>query len=144
MCRQCDYRRLLESSGLECTPHRLAVLEAVGNGGRPLTAAEVFRALQPSSGVNRVTVYRILDLLVERRLVDRVNSGGRSFRYGLAPNANHPSHAHFFCLKCGRLECLQPDSLSVDLAGLKRAFRGRIEKAEVRLDGVCADCLAAG
>jgi len=144
MCRQCDYRQLLESSRLECTPHRLAVLEAVGNGGRPLTAAEVLGAVQPSGGVNRVTVYRILDLLVERRLVDRVNSGGRSFRYGLAPNANHPSHAHFFCLRCGRLECLEPESLFVDLAGLGKTFPGRIEKAEVRLDGVCADCLEAG
>jgi len=144
MCRRCDYRQFLERSGLDCTPHRLAVLETVGNSGRPLTAAEVFKALRRSGQVNRVTVYRILDLLVERRLVDRVNSGGRSFRYGLAPNENHPSHAHFFCLKCGRLECLKPGSLSVDLAGLSERFPGRIDKAEIRLDGVCADCLAAG
>jgi len=90
-----------------------------------------------------VTVYRILELLVEKGLVDRINGGGRSYVYGLAPNANHPAHPHFYCRNCGSLECLNPESLNVDMQSMQRTFPGIIENVEVRVDGVCKNCLRA-
>ncbi|UCD81865.1 MAG: transcriptional repressor, partial [Desulfobacterales bacterium] len=61
--------------------------------------------------------------------------------YGLAPNENHPAHPHFYCKTCGSLECLNPKSLSVDLQSMLRTFPGLIENVEVRVDGVCKNCL---
>ena len=79
--------------------------------------------------------------LVDKGLVDRINGGGRSFVYGLAPNENHPAHPHFFCKSCGNLECLNPQSLRVDLQSMQRTFPGMIENVAVRVDGVCKNCL---
>ena len=91
--------------------------------------------------VNRVTVYRILDLLVGNRLVERISAGDRSFRYGLAPNANHQPHSHFYCVECGEMECLRPEHISLDTEPLERSsFPGLIERVEVRFDGICEDC----
>ena len=141
MCHHCDYSGLLEASGLGHTTNRQRVLEVIGNNGSPLSAQQIFDALNRTDNINRVTVYRILDLLVEKGLVDRISGGGRSFVYGLAPNDNHPAHPHFYCKICGSLECLNPHSLSVDLQSMHRTFPGLIENVEVRVDGVCKNCL---
>jgi Fur family ferric uptake transcriptional regulator len=134
---------LLESAGLGYTPNRHRVLEVVGNSSGPLSARQIFDTLRRSDNINRVTVYRILDLLVDRSLVERIRGGGRSFVYGPAPNRNHPAHPHFYCRNCGNLECLNPQSLDVNLQAMQRTFPGVIENVEVRVDGVCKNCLKA-
>lgn len=141
MCYQCNYAHLLESSGLGVTPNRLKVLEVIGNNNYPLKPREVIDILSRSTDINRVTVYRILDLLVQKKLVDRISGGGRSLYYGLAPNEYHQPHPHFYCRKCGSMECLNPESLHLDLNPLKRTFPGLIDSIQVRLDGICKNCL---
>lgn len=141
MCDRCDYPSLLENADLDHTPNRAAVLKTVGDSPHPLTAREILETIHRTHEVNRVTVYRILDLMVENGLLERFSSGDRSFRYGLAPNANHQPHPHFYCTICGRMECLDPQSLESGLKSLQRNFKGRIEKIEIRLDGACRECL---
>ena len=141
MCNQCDYNGILEDSDLPPTPNRMKVLEIVGNNNSPLSAQEIYETLSRTEDINKTTVYRILDLLVEKGVVERIRGGGRSFHYGMAPNENHPSHPHFYCKECGNLQCLSPDGLNVELENLRRTFPGIIEKVEVRLDGICKNCL---
>ena len=141
MCHRCDYKSLLELSGLGHTANRLRVLEIIGNRSHPLSAQEIIEELnKETQEVNRVTVYRILELLVGKRLVERISAGDRSFRYGLAPNTNHQPHSHFYCLECKEMECLSPDQINLDTQPLTRSFLGLIERVEVRIDGICEDC----
>jgi len=141
MCYQCDYAYLLQNSGLGSTPNRLKVLEVIGNNNYPLNPREIIDILSRSTDINRVTVYRILDLLVEKKLIDRISSGGRSFHYGLAPNEHHQPHPHFYCRECGSMECLNPESLHLDIKPLNRTFPGLIDNVQVCLDGICKNCL---
>jgi Fur family ferric uptake transcriptional regulator len=80
-------------------------------------------------------------VLVEKGLVERLSGGRRSLVYGLAPNENHPAHPHFHCRSCGALQCMQPGSLKIDLQGIQRSFAGEIQAVEVRVDGICTNCL---
>lgn len=141
MCHQCNYPDLLDASGLKATPHRLEIMAVVGDNPYPLSADDIYKTLNRSSDINRVTVYRILDLLVAHGLVDRLSTGGRAAYYGLAPSSRHPAHAHFYCKTCGQMDCLSPESLSIDIAALQKTFPGKIDKVEVRLDGICKNCL---
>ena len=141
MCHQCNYAELLASVGLDATMNRLRVLEVVGNNRFPLSAGDIYKTLERSSSINRVTVYRILDLLVEHQVIERISTGGRAFYYGLAPNEHHQSHPHFYCKSCGQMDCLDPQSLNVETDPLWKTYPGRIEKVEVRVDGVCKNCL---
>jgi len=141
MCHQCNYNKLLERGGLAPTPNRLKILEVVGNNNSPLNAQEIFEILIRNNKINRVTVYRILDLLVEKGIVKRLSGGGRSFHYGLAPNDNHQPHPHFYCKQCGNMECLSPQSLTLDMEPLNLTFPGMIDDVEVCLDGTCKNCL---
>ncbi len=141
MCHQCNYEELLASANLEATDNRLHILEVIGNNGFPLSAGDIHNTLKRSTSINRVTVYRILDLLVASGIIERISTGGRAFYYGLAPNAHHRPHPHFYCKSCGQMDCLNPDSLQVETDPLLKTFPGRIDKVEVRVDGICKNCL---
>ena len=141
MCRYCDYPVMLGNSGLEPTPNRLNVLEVIGNNTCPLSAQEIHDILKRRDDINPVTVYRILNLLVEKGLVEQLSAGDQSRRYGLAPNPHHLPHAHFYCRQCRNMECLDPQSLEVDIKPLKKTFPGVIENTQVRIDGICKTCL---
>ncbi len=136
-----DYNALIRKSGLGSTPNRLSVLEIVGNSSSPLTAQEVFDTLNRTQAVNRVTVYRILELLVESRLLERVSGGDRTFRYGLSAGCGRKHHPHFYCTGCGGMECLNPETVQLDVETFRRTFPGMVEKVEVRIDGLCKNCL---
>ncbi len=140
MCQRCDYHEFFQEKGLAPTAKRLRIMEIIGNSPAPLSAGEIFSILNRAEPVNRVTVYRVLEVLVEKNLVDRISSGDRSFRYGPAPNPNHRAHPHFFCTHCGNMECLNPESIDLDTAAFERTFPGTVEKVEVRVDGVCKSC----
>ena len=141
MCHQCDYPKMLSSAELEATQNRLGVLEVVGNNRYPLSADDIFNTLERSTTINRVTVYRILDLPVDHGIVERLSSGGRAAYFGLAPNEYHAPHPHFYCKSCGQMDCLSPESLNVDTDLLLKTFPGQIDKVEVRVDGICKNCV---
>ena len=140
MCHQCNYEELLSEADLKVTPNRVRVLEVVGNNRFPLSAGDIYKILERNDAIDRVTVYRILDLLVENDVVERISTGGRAFYYGLAPNDYHRPHPHFYCTNCGQMDCLSPESLVVDTEPLWKTYPGRIDKVEVRIDGICKNC----
>ncbi len=140
MCEKCNYSEMLSRAGLSPTAHRIRVMEVIGNNNYPLSAQEIYDTVQRNQSINRVTVYRILDFLVENGLVDRI-SGGRASFFGLAPNDNHLPHPHFYCRQCGCVNCLSPRSISMDITSLERIFPGKIDNVEIRVDGVCKNCL---
>jgi len=140
MCHQCNYEELLSGADLDVTTNRVRVLEVVGNNRFPLSARDIYKILRRGSTINQVTVYRILDLLVGHGVVDRISTGGRAFYYGLAPNHYHKPHPHFYCKICGQMDCLSPESIIVDTKPLLKTYPGRIDKVEVRIDGICKNC----
>ena len=67
-----DYKRLLHSHRMKSTKPRNAVLSVLGEKDCALTAEEIYRALvQKGDGVNFSTVYRVLELFAEKRLVTK-------------------------------------------------------------------------
>ncbi len=142
MCRNCNYENILDTVGLDATANRIHILEAIGNNNYPLTATDIFKIVDRNQSINRVTVYRILDLLVEKKILERLNVGSRAAYYGLAPNENHAPHPHFYCTKCGQMDCLNSESVNINVDNLRKSFPGEIEKVEIRVDGICKNCLA--
>ena len=141
MCQRCNYEEMLDAMDLGATPNRLRVLEMIGSNSSPIGAQEIFETLSRTTEINRVTVYRILDLLVEKGLVTRLSGLGRGLVYGLAPSEYHPAHPHFQCRSCGGLQCLQPASLQMDIREVQRTFPGKITDVDIRVSGTCGNCL---
>lgn len=128
---------LLRGSGGRATPARAAVLSALLAAPLPLSHREIGDRLHAQGAtIDRVTVYRALDWLLEHGLVHKLAGEDRTWRYTGAQVA-HERHPHFECRACGRLTCLE-QMRAPPLARVPRGYR--VEAAELRLRGLCPAC----
>ncbi|MDY6952416.1 MAG: transcriptional repressor [Thermodesulfobacteriota bacterium] len=135
---------MLQASGLDPTPRREAVFRCIGEESRPLGASEIIARVQSRMSINKVTLYRILALLLDRGLVRRLSAGDRAWRYGMGASHHHPDHPHFVCSRCGLVECLESDLLPLDLKRFHAKGKGLVKHVDVRFEGTCEKCLKGG
>lgn len=132
---------MLRQHGYRLTPQRRAVLEAIEGKEGHQTIAEIHDYVQQGHpGIGLVTVYRIVNLLVDLGLVCRLNTGRDSQCYLMRRPVGH--HHHLVCSQCGR---------SVDFAGcdlseleerLNRETGFKIEDHILEIHGRCPNCCA--
>jgi len=128
-------RDFLEQTGLEPTLNRILVLSAVAAGQRPMTAAEVLAEILREHRINRVTVYRILDLLAEKGAVNRFSSNERAQHYCVGRD-----HSHFHCTSCGRVQCIANEELHFDETAVANALNLAVSHVDLHLEGLCPAC----
>ncbi len=132
-----DPAKRIRALGARVTPARLAVLRLLENAERALSHHDVEAALTDSD-IDRVTLYRVLDWLVESGLAHRVTDAQRIFRFSLAAAdaPAHDHHAHFRCEDCGKVFCL--GDVQVTPPALPQGFSGK--SVELSVTGQCAQC----
>ncbi len=131
---------LLRGVGLRATAARIAILKVLASGGLPLSHAEVVTALNESR-FDQSTLFRCLNEMSEGGLLARLDLGDQVRRFELTSGAGtgEPEHAHFMCVDCGRLSCLDGFSVSISPSrGPRRDKLGTI--TEVLLRGHCGAC----
>ncbi len=96
-----DYRTALRERGLKITLQRLAVYEAVDLLHNHPTAEEVIRFIRKNHpDIATGTVYKTLETLVERDILNRVKTNSGLLRY----DAVKDDHHHIYCTHCDRIE----------------------------------------
>ena len=127
-------------AGCEVRPTRARVLVLSHLLAQPEARAprSIHAALGGEAAVNRVTLYRILDLLVDLGLASRSSAGDRSLRYCSGRSARRVCHFH--CLGCGQVRCLDPALLPLSPEAVQETLGVAVERIEVRIDGRCAAC----
>jgi Fur family ferric uptake transcriptional regulator len=128
----------LKEAGLEITEHRVQVLMAVGNTAHPSSAQDVLEKVSAKKDINRVTVYRILDLLVEHEVLNRLGLGEKSQRFCLRSD-HEDEHPHFHCTHCDCYLCLKVPHLPLDREALDELSLD-IRHVDIRLEGICPAC----
>lgn len=132
---------LCRERGLQFTPLRREVLEAVSGSGRPQGAYDIAERLSaPGRRVAPVSVYRALDFLMEQGLVHRIAS-----RNAFIPCAHEhaPGEGVVFliCRTCGGVD----ETISAEIErGLGRTLeRARFRPAHsiLEVEGDCGVCL---
>lgn len=133
----------LRRAELDATPLRIEMLQALAIAERPIAAKDLLEAVRLRQPINKVTLYRNLDLFVEKGLADKVHPGekDKAARYCLRSSCASGPHGHFYCTRCGDMACLDDDCLTEAMAACGRRFPHRIDYVELRLEGVCAGCL---
>jgi Fur family ferric uptake transcriptional regulator len=130
---------LVRDAAARVTRQRVAVLAVLLAAPRALTHHEVERRARRAHGMDRVTVYRVLEWLVARGLAHRISGDDRVWRFNAVEEAHAGRHAHFQCNDCGAVICLEdvPRARGIPLpAGY------RPQEVELTVKGLCADCRA--
>lgn len=128
---------LIRAAGARVTRARVEVLATLLAAERALTQREVEKHVGRARGINRVTVYRVLDWLTANRLAHKIAGDDRVWRYNRAPVRHEPEHAHFQCNHCGSVICLD-DAGTMPRIRLPRGYRR--QHADLTVRGLCAGC----
>jgi Fe2+ or Zn2+ uptake regulation protein len=142
MTRVLEPDEALRHCGLRITPQRRRVLAAITDSDRPLTVQEIRGKALPAP--DKVTLYRILDALVDKGLAHRAVGEDGVARFCLAafdsPGCDAPGHGHLHCRRCGRMECIGPKELGMRVDHIEERLDIRIDAVDMRLDGLCRRC----
>ncbi|MCR4901640.1 MAG: transcriptional repressor [Butyrivibrio sp.] len=140
-----QFKKLLKEKGLKVTNQRILVLKALTEkGDNHLTAEQIYELVRvdfPDIGL--ATVYRTIQVLLELKLIDRVNFDDGIERYELArtkADGSKHHHHHMICLKCGKVFEFEQDMME----GLEDEIREKtgfeVVDHEVKLYGYCTEC----
>ena len=113
-----------------------AVLSAFGDSNEALSARMLLDRL--GEGVNKTTVYRLLDRLEDDGIVHSFAGEDSVTYYAKCRTCSGPAHTHnhphFHCTSCNTVRCLE-DEVSLTVSG---GFQ--VMEAQVLLKGRCAAC----
>jgi Fur family transcriptional regulator, ferric uptake regulator len=131
---------VLSSAGLKRGGARERVISLLAAQPCALSAVEIEDALRSSGRVTgRATIYRVLELLVEHGLVERVEVGDGQSRFErIQPGGDH--HHHLVCEQCGRLVAFDDPGLERAIDRLSERLGVRIASHDVLLRGACSRC----
>lgn len=131
---------VLARAGLKRGGARERIIEVLAVQPCALSAIEVEDALRAAGRPTaRASIYRVLDLLVEHGLVERVAVGEGQARFEpLHPSGHH--HHHLVCGRCGRLVAFADPGLERAISGLSDRLGIRVESHDVLLRGACERC----
>ena len=141
-------RERVRATGARVTGARVKVLAVLMEAGGALAHTDVQRRLEGAEApelLDRVTLYRVLEWLVEAGLAHRVSGPDRVWRFSAqgAPHEPHGQHGHFKCRRCERMFCMKAST------GLGRTVRAMLpdgfagDGIELTVLGLCADCARA-
>jgi len=130
-----DIKEKLLNAGLKITPQRLAILEAVHELGDHPTAERVIEHIRESQpNIASGTVYKVLDVLVENKLIRRVKTEKDVMRY----DGIIEEHHHLYCSESERIEDYRDnhlDELIRQYFEKKRIPGFRIEEIRLQIKG---------
>ena len=131
--------RSLKNKGIEPTGHRTLVLKALQGSATVTTASDLLKSVRKKSSMDKVTLYRILDLFVSKNLARRLTLLNGTMAFEFIGKEEEP-HPHFLCRVCGTIRCLG----DMDVSGIKRQLsrtnKLNPDEIELKIEGVCSQC----
>jgi Fur family ferric uptake transcriptional regulator len=141
-------RDRVRATGARVTGARVKVLAELLQADAALTHTDLQHRLEHGDAhelLDRVTLYRVLEWLVEAGLAHRVSGPDRVWRFSAhgddgEATAHGHQHGHFKCRRCERMFCMKASTR------LARTVRGMLpdgfagDEVELTVLGLCAGC----
>ena len=76
-----NVEKLILEAGLRPTKARVAVLATISHATAALSHAEILNLLEGNKEFDRVTIYRVLDWLHQHKLIHKILTDNRSWKF---------------------------------------------------------------
>jgi Fur family transcriptional regulator, ferric uptake regulator len=131
---------VLARAGLKHGGARQRIIDLLAYEHCALSAVEIEEMLRDrGKPTGRASIYRVLELLVDHGLVERVTVGQGLSRFErVLPDGEH--HHHLVCEYCGRLVAFDDPQLERAINTLPDRLGMQVEHHDVVLRGACYDC----
>jgi Fe2+ or Zn2+ uptake regulation protein len=130
----------LRHSGARMTKTRIAMVKLLTKTSSPLSALELMDLLKAKGlAVNKTTVYRELDFLLDRSLIREIDLLEGLKRYELLDGNRH--HHHIVCVSCKKIVCVDMDhDLDAIERRISRQHKFEITSHVLEFFGRCSGC----
>ena len=129
---------LIRQRGYRLTPQRQLVMQAIHALGGHCTPEEVYQQVHGKTpAINRATIYRTLEFLLELGLVTTGHLKGNTLIYELAEQS---PHHHLVCQYCNHVELINHAQVAPLFNEIERDFAFHVNTDHLVLFGVCATC----
>lgn len=130
---------LLKRNQLSVTESRKKILELFLQSKGALAHADIEK--KTGEKFDRVTVYRTLQVFLEKGIIHTIPSSDNAVRYALCKDEcseghHHDDHVHFICARCGTVTCLD----DVHIPALKLPAGFQVHDCQMVVNGICRDC----
>jgi Fur family ferric uptake transcriptional regulator len=128
---------VLKAKGLRLTPQRRLIIELIHENAQHLTAEDIIgyvRARMP--GINKSTVYRTLELLVDSGCVYKSELDDRVIYH----HAEEGHHHHLVCEACGRTVECDEDIVAPFERSLEKKYGFEVHLQHLVMSGLCRAC----
>jgi len=126
----------LRQEGFRITPQRVAILDYLLKTVDHPSAEYIHKVIQKKYPmVSLSTVYKTLDLLKEKKLINEIEVDGET-RF----DAHTDAHINLVCMNCGKIDDLDEESLNDIQNRAARKSKYHILKGSFELFGYCNDC----
>jgi Fur family ferric uptake transcriptional regulator len=125
---------MLRSRGYRMTPQRLAILQALHDGGH-LSPAQIYQRVQ-QTGMTEATVYRTLEFLAGNGILLVANRGNGHLAYELSSESHH----HIICRTCGAQVDVAPELLEPVIHQMESETGYRLNAGHLTFFGLCPEC----
>jgi Fur family ferric uptake transcriptional regulator len=133
----------LREAGFRAGGARAAILDLMAGQDCCASAQDIHGSLRENGrSVGIASVYRVLEVLSDLRLVQRVDVGDGIARFEPA-SAGGDHHHHVVCDDCGKVEPFSDSSLERAIARTSERLGYSVDAHEVVLRGECDDCSAS-
>jgi Fur family ferric uptake transcriptional regulator len=128
----------LRTMGYRITPQREMIVEAIAHANGHVTAEEIYAQVKERTRyVNLATVYRTLELLVEKGLSSRADLWDGRVVYA---TLLHGPHIHLVCRQCGGISLADSNLLEELGEQLSTQYDFTADLGHLSIIGVCANC----
>ena len=130
---------ILKRNQLSVTGSRTKILELFLSKNGALAHGDIEK--KAGEKFDRVTVYRTLQVFLEKGLIHSIPTSDNSIRYALCKDdcsggQHRDDHVHFICNNCGNTMCLE--EVVVPSIKLPRGYAA--QQVEMLVSGVCKSC----
>jgi Fur family transcriptional regulator, peroxide stress response regulator len=127
----------LRNKGFRITPQRIAIINYLLNTDLHPTVEEIYKVIQKKYPmISMATIYKTVDFLKNMGIVQELCFVEGSARY----DANIDKHINIVCMRCGRIEDINEQSLSILESKVTERSRYQVFGRRFELYGYCNNC----
>ncbi len=126
----------LREEGFRITPQRIAIVDYLLKTVDHPSADSIHKVIQKKYPmVSLSTVYKTLELLKEKRLINEIEVDGEA-RF----DAHTDEHINLVCMNCGKIDDVDEDLLKDIQIRAARKSKYLVLKSSFELFGYCSNC----
>lgn len=132
-----DSGALLKKNNIKVTKGRLNILEILLNSEDALTVDDIYEMCRNSGlSIDLSTVYRTIDILESKNIVDKIDLGEGKYNYKIKKQAHKHTLECSICHKEVEIEC--PMVQIEEIIKNKTGFT--LMEHDLKIKGICDEC----